>query len=716
MAKVLLCLTAFVVCFLSIEIPLPAQSNSSIGISITPEAQLPIGSKSSNYKTGAGARIEGLLGFSENFFFTPILDAGAAFIPLDLAEDGFLSSTNLTLLHCGLGVKTSIGIGDRTSLFARAHASGYLAALIGESTGNAGGLAFGGGGGLSFLLSPTSQIELCSAYNSYTDLYEGLSLSLGVTMRLFGPGNRAIPRADFAPSGAGPVSDYIYFSSVELDRVFPVLYKYYDDHPMGKATIINQGKKPVENIEIRLSLKQFMDAPKVSARIDKLEPNQEKEIDIYALFNEQILNVTEGAKLAAEIRADYKLSGGAGWSGTDQEVVTLETYNRNAMRWDDDRKIAAFVTAWDEEIQRFARNNASVVDDYGIDAIARELQLAMVFLHAMDLHHCVYVVDPTSAYFEMSRDADAIDSVQFPRQTLQFKAGDCDDLSATFAALMEASGVYTAFITVPGHIYTAFKLGMSRQEAMRTFSRPQDLIVMDDETVWLPVETTLLRDGFLTAWIEGASQWRKYHALDKAELIETEKAWQHYEPVAFGVSDFEIDIPLRDDVVKDFSDELEKYINREISGREQDLIGKIRLRPSDTSLRNSLGVLYARYGKYTEAEEQFRAAVKVRDYVPGLINLGNIAFLRKNYSVAREAFQKAIELDNDNRTALLGLARTSYAEGDYRVAQDTHQQLQSQAPELAERFSYLSSGSSGTGRAADAALLHSVVVWEEEPK
>ncbi|MDZ7793886.1 MAG: tetratricopeptide repeat protein [Spirochaetia bacterium] len=699
-----------------------AQAESSIGLFATPEAQMPVGLKADNYKTGLGARIEGLVGFSENGkgllppWLTPVLDTGFAYIPLDLGEEGFTSSTYLNLLRGGIGLRASFGFGERLSFFSRAHVSGYFASLGGDSTGTASGFAWGGGAGMGLLLSSAVKLELAAGYDSYTDLYDGLSVSLGTTLRLSGPGNGAIPRADFSPgSGTGPLDGYIRFTSVELDRVFPVLYKYYDDHPMGSATVKNEGTRPVENVEVRFSMKQFMDAPKLSARIEKLDPGEERQIDIYALFTEQILTVTEGAKVAAEIGADYKVPSRGGRGGSDGEVVTLDTYNRNSLSWDDDAKIAAFVTARDEEVQRFARNNASIVEDRGVKALPRELQLAMVFLEAMKAHRCTYVVDPSSSYFELSRDGGAIDTVQFPRQTLQYKAGDCDDLSAAYAALLESSGVSTAFITVPGHIYTAFKIDMSEGEAMRTFSRPGDLIVREDGSVWIPVETTILGDGFLAAWAEGGSQWRKHHPEGAAQLIPTAEAWRTYEPVAFGVSDYEVDIPLREDVEAGFGSQFDRFVNREISGREESLLSRLQRRPADVRLRNRLGVLYARYGKYRQAEEQFRAAVRGRDYVPGFINLGNISYLNENYTGAREAYSRALKIDGDNKTALLGMARVAYSAEDYQAAEEAYSELGTIDPELAERFAYLASGSSGdTGRASDAAQIHSTMVWEEE--
>lgn len=682
----------------------------TVGLELSPAASLPSGGEGENYLTGYGAQFAGLVGFQERRFFTPLIDAAYLFVPLNLGQSGLSADANLTLLRGGLGARLAKGMNERLSVSVQGFLSAYTAALVGDTGGSAGGLAYGGDAGAALQLNPAVSMGVRVGYGVYRELYQGVTFSLGTTVRVAGAGNAAIPRIDFSPSGQGSVEGYIEFLTADIDRVYPVLYKYYDDHPLGSATVVNRSSRSVRDLEVRLQLKQFMDAPKLSARIEELAPGEERQVDLYALFTEEILSVTEGAKVAAELQAEYSVGGR---KGSDGSVVTLNTHNRNALTWDDDRKIAAFVTARDEEVQRFARNTASIVDDQGNSALPRELQLAMVFLNAMQEHRCAYVVDPNSSYFEMSRNGEVVDTVQFPRQTLQYRAGDCDDLSATYAALLESAGIATAFITVPGHIYTAFKLPLTAREARRTFQRSDDLIYRDDGAVWLPVETTLLREGFLAAWAEGASQWRTHAAADAAELIPTAEAWRTYEPVAFGVSDYEVDIPPRSDVSASFSAELSSFVKQEISSREEELLARIRRQPGNPGTRNRLGVLYARYGFYAEAQAQFREAVQGREYLPALINLGNISFLQGSHRRAREAYARALERDPENPAALLGLAKVDYADEEFAAAQESYARLAEREPELAERFAYLSGGGE-TGRAADALSRSTMMIWEEE--
>ncbi|MBT3271522.1 MAG: transglutaminase domain-containing protein, partial [Spirochaetales bacterium] len=98
--------------------------------------------------------------------------------------------------------------------------------------------------------------------------------------------------------------------------------------------------------------------------------------------------------------------------------------------------------------------------DYANPALNSNLLLALAIHEAITLYAIRYVIDPSSSYKQPSGKNAAFDYLQFPRQTLEYKAGDCDDLSILYTALLQAIGIETAFITIPGHIYMAFSLGV----------------------------------------------------------------------------------------------------------------------------------------------------------------------------------------------------------------------------------------------------------------
>ena len=84
----------------------------------------------------------------------------------------------------------------------------------------------------------------------------------------------------------------------------------------------------------------------------------------------------------------------------------------------------------------------------------------------------------------------------------------------------------------------------------------------------------------MAAWAEGARAWREHSSTGAAGFFSTAEAWRTYEPVAFGVSDFEVDIPHRDDVSYAFEIELDRFVSRRrIAEQKERLLRQAALPP-----------------------------------------------------------------------------------------------------------------------------------------
>ncbi len=169
----------------------------------------------------------------------------------------------------------------------------------------------------------------------------------------------------------------------------------------------------------------------------------------------------------------------------------------------------------------------------------------------------------------------------------------------------------TAFITAPGHIFMAFNAEMEDEQAKRTFLNPKDLIFRDGET-WVPVEITLVRDGFLKAWAIGAKEWREASAASQAGFYPVRDAWKVYEPVGFSEIKEAIMLPDSEKMLKDYKGELERFIGNEVQPRSSKLKEELRKNPTSPKLLNSLGVLYARFSMLDEAAAEFQKILQRR--------------------------------------------------------------------------------------------------------
>jgi hypothetical protein len=115
-------------------------------------------------------------------------------------------------------------------------------------------------------------------------------------------------------------------------------------------------------------------------------------------------------------------------------------------------------------------------------------------------------------------------------------------------SLLEALGIKTAFITIPGHIYIAFDSGVSIEDADRLI--PGRRYVVSNDRVWIPYEITLCTDTFDLALRTGYTQWVK--AGDQAVLIPLQDAWTAFKAVSVPESDTSIQMPDKDKLIKSF--------------------------------------------------------------------------------------------------------------------------------------------------------------------
>ncbi|HPE37665.1 MAG TPA: tetratricopeptide repeat protein, partial [Spirochaetales bacterium] len=373
--------------------------------------------------------------------------------------------------------------------------------------------------------------------------------------------------------------------------------------------------------------------------------------------------------------------------------------NRNAMTWDDDRKAAAFVTAKDPAVLGFAKNVASMVRaDTTSQALSAEFRTALGVFHALKAYGVGYAIDPNTPFESLSEKNDEVDFLQFPGQTLSYRAGDCDDLSVLYAALLESVGVEAALVTVPGHIFVAFNSGLTPENAARAFSDSSGTIVRDDK-VWVPVEVTMVKDGFVRAWSVAATEWRDGLARDQAGFYPIREAWKTYEPVGFSEGGVMVALPSQDVLLNSYRSELDKFSRNQIVARVASLQAQIKSGKDADRAANRLGILYAQFGLLDDAMAQFSYAINKTGLREAMVNMGNVEFLQGDMAAARVWYERSLAKAPGDLASLVGLSRSLQALGDLSAFQSALAKLQEASPALVAR--YFPEGSS-TARASEA--------------
>jgi len=670
-----------------------------------PGVTFPIGEDSQSFTMGGGASLLGRLAIPGISFLYIEAGAGFSVTPLSLLETASYDAAMMYLVSPCAGIGLRFEPFDNFTVGVHAHGGYYFASLDVETENNTGSNPLiDVGADLKYRLTPNLSLGVDASYRYFFGLYNDMMLSLGVSYS-FSPGaSGTILSPQSIPYNELEIKD------VDFNDVFPVFFKYYDDHPIGTLKIRNNSGTTLENVRVKIFVNQYMDNPNVCKNFSTLAPGREEKIDLYALFKETVLGISESTKVQIQISVECNV---AGENYGNELVETLRLYDRNAITWEDDRRAAAFVTTKDPVVLKFSKNVKSFTENKAGGAFNKNFLTGLAYFEALKLYGMSYVKDPTTPYAEFSKRKNSVDYLQFPNQSLEYKAGDCDDLSILYCALLESVGIRSAFVTTPGHIYVAFSLDMTPQEARRSFQDYGDLIYKDNNA-WLPVEITMLNKGFLEAWYVGIKQWNEHAPQGRAGFIPARDAWKMYEPVGFNRESFSLNLPTKEKIVKAFQTEVEKYTNRDLLPRVEELQRKIAAGPNNLKLLNQLGVLYASYGVYDKAEESFKKILDREDYVPALINMGNLSFLNDEYSSAKRYYEKAYDKTPNNKTVLLNLAKVNYELGRYSQVDTYYSALKKQDAQMAQRFSYLDlKGGDSGARANNAQLMKEEMLWEE---
>src|SRR5690606_3469675 len=86
----------------------------------------------------------------------------------------------------------------------------------------------------------------------------------------------------------------------------------------------------------------------------------------------------------------------------------------------------------------------------------RALRQAFLLANGLGAYRVQYIEDPASPFAQNQTSAAVVDTVRFPRETLFYQSGDCDDTTALLATLFESVGIQAAILTSPGHVFLAF--------------------------------------------------------------------------------------------------------------------------------------------------------------------------------------------------------------------------------------------------------------------
>lgn len=465
-----------------------------------------------------------------------------------------------------------------------------------------------------------------------------------------------------------------------IKGVFSNSYKIYETEPIGTLNLTNNTWEGISKLKVSFMIKDFMDYP-TEKEVENLKPWAVIGIPINAVFNNKLLELTENTSLQAEIKVSY-------YENKEPQVYTISQsvplYERHHLLWDDRERIATFITPKDPLVLEFAREVARQYADISPDPII----YARALFDAFGIIGISYIPDPNNPYQVTSEKVDQVDYIQYPRETLSRKSGDCDDLVNLYSSTLESLGVETNLIDVPGHIFMMFSTGMDK--SVIESDTLKDMFIIHKETAWIPVEVTLIGDSFMNAWKEGVSYYNEWK--DKGlMIIDLKNAWQRYKPSTLPPSPWRAEKVKRAEIEAKFGDELEQIKTMRVRFQSRKYLNALYEDPSDVNALIQLGIIYSG-SNLEKASEFFKKVLTLEPQnASAMNNLANTYFLVGKYAEAKDLYEDASAIEPNDPHILVNIARCYLKlkmKKDAKEAFDRAYQLDRNIPQLYRNIAF----------------------------
>lgn len=473
----------------------------------------------------------------------------------------------------------------------------------------------------------------------------------------------------------------VELSTVTLGNIFSANYKWYLKNPLGKAVLQNNLNVPFQNVKVSFRLKDFMDFATESV-VEKLGPKEKAEVSLAATLNNRILEVSEDTPIQAEVTLTYFEKG---QKREVSQAVPLRVYSRRAITWQDPQRVANFITPNDPPVDAF---KARVLREpptapKGVRRLNEPVSIAARLWSALGAAGVRFLPAPNNPFEQMSEDpAFPVDYTQFPRDTLEKKSGECDDLVNLFAALLENATVRTAVLDYPGHLALMFDTGVAD---VLDAGLPGDLLIPFEGTQWVPVEATMVGEPFLDAVRKAAFAYREMAEAGKASVIDPRLAWKVYEPATLPKPDGEASALDGDEARKRFEATAAALLDLRYKALMAEIKARMDADGESASLWNQRGLVDAQHGKAAEAEKSFRRALELDSTAASAHNnLGNLALEAGRAEDALAHYRRAADADPEDPGVWLNVARTLLKLGKADEARQAAQSAEALDPGVKE--------------------------------
>ncbi len=457
----------------------------------------------------------------------------------------------------------------------------------------------------------------------------------------------------------------IRIEKVEARDVYGSLYKTYSREPFGSMQVRNLDDKPI-TASLKVFVPGLMEVP--SSQDVVLRPRATQQVPLTAVFSEQAMRQQGDMPVQVQVSATYQ---SLRLPRTEKAAARFLAYGPGAVDWSAGvAQAAAFITTRDPAVDAVARDAVRVTTgEAQPQAGQRNIAHAAALFDALGSLGITYVPDPNNPYSAISETPRAVDTIAYPSETLARRTGDCDDTSVLYAALLGNVGIATQLVDVPGHLFLLVDTGLHERNRL-SLALEESRYVVSEEQVWIPIETTALKQGFAQAWTAGAEAYSSWAGRGKLSLVRVDEARSRYEPAELpgGAAAFPVLEPGRlvAQVRADLA-AIEGWRTAFLAGRYGDV--QLRLAASPEAL-NEIAQVHYLAGKLEDARAKLEQAL-LAETIPARTrnNLANVLVAQGDLAGALSHYLAAVAAEDGDAGVWLNLGLVHYASGDTIAAE-----------------------------------------------
>ncbi|MBR1537780.1 MAG: hypothetical protein IJ630_12695 [Treponema sp.] len=491
-------------------------------------------------------------------------------------------------------------------------------------------LYYRGYGDIGFRFSPNWTLSATGGYVSYltSDSDEILSGPfVGLSIKF--------------TANVGKKGSSSFTSSFEQDSyALPLFMSTYRQYPIGTVSLRNNEGGEIRNVKVSFRAGKYTASTLEVASFGYVKKYGSVDIPLTADFSSEVLRFSENGKISGEIVVDYEFLGKKGQS---IQTVVIDMLNRNSFFWADESALAAFVSPDTPEIQEFAKYVAGIARNNYATGMNRNLVTAAALYNSLVLAGVKLQEDKSSPYLT-SHKSDAVDSIQYPLQTLSYLSGDMDEIGVLLASCLETVGVPSGILCTNDDFLVLVGMQVKSGSEGNHFGNPEG-VISDEFDVYFGLSMKEFGKSFTQSRKTAEKQIAFVKSDEENEYTFTDvhTSWEVYPPTVYSGIGNHIVTPSQSVLDKAVKTSISEYIDGDLS--------VVISRAKKAGDPNKLGLAYLRAGRLSEAKTEFQKSTSLSS----MNNLANVYMLEKNYSQAAAQYKRVLEKDSSNRIAQKGL-------------------------------------------------------------